>query len=74
VNQKHGREDLVSPQLRVPGFFYQYFRCYSPVAFGKKTDPEGNYIRRFVPALRRMPKKSIHRRANRATHDRYSSL
>eukprot|EP00906_Rhabdomonas_costata_P001454 RCo002424 len=25
-------------------FFYQYFRCYSPVAFGKSTDPDGAYI------------------------------
>ena len=27
-------------------FFYQYFRVYSPVAFGKKTDPNGYYIRK----------------------------
>ena len=40
-------------------FFYQYFRCYSPVAFGKKTDPEGAYIRKYVPALAKYPKKFI---------------
>ena len=32
--------------LSCSAFFHQYFRCYSPVAFGKKTDPEGLYIRK----------------------------
>lgn len=32
-------------------FFYQYFRVYSPVAFGKKTDPNGDYIRHWLPQL-----------------------
>eukprot|EP00283_Hemiselmis_rufescens_P020428 CAMPEP_0173453714 /NCGR_PEP_ID=MMETSP1357-20121228/51137_1 /TAXON_ID=77926 /ORGANISM="Hemiselmis rufescens, Strain PCC563" /LENGTH=534 /DNA_ID=CAMNT_0014420687 /DNA_START=123 /DNA_END=1727 /DNA_ORIENTATION=+ len=41
-------------------FFYQYFRCYSPVAFAKKWDPEGNYIRKYVPALRNLPAKYIY--------------
>jgi cryptochrome len=29
----------------------QFFRVYSPVAFGKKTDPNGDYIRRWLPQL-----------------------
>jgi deoxyribodipyrimidine photolyase len=29
----------------------QFFRVYSPVAFGKKTDPNGDYIRHWVPQL-----------------------
>lgn len=41
-------------------FFYQYFRVYSPVAFGRKTDKEGKYIRKWVPALRKFPKKYIY--------------
>ncbi len=41
-------------------FFYQYFRCYSPIAFGKKTDPEGAYIRKWLPCLARMPTKYIY--------------
>lgn len=41
-------------------FFYQYFRCYSPVAFGKKTDKNGNYIRKYVPQLRNYPDKFIY--------------
>jgi deoxyribodipyrimidine photolyase len=26
-------------------------RCYSPVAFGKKTDPTGAYIRKYMPQV-----------------------
>jgi cryptochrome len=46
--------------LSCSGFFYQYFRCYSPVAFQKKNDPNGNYIRRWVPELARLPAKYIY--------------
>jgi deoxyribodipyrimidine photolyase len=31
--------------LSASAFFHQYFRVYSPVAFGKKTDKNGDYIR-----------------------------
>ena len=41
-------------------FFYQYFRCYSPVAFPKKTDPNGDYVRRYLPQLAKFPKKYIY--------------
>ncbi len=41
-------------------YFYQYFRCYSPVAFGKKTDKNGDYIRKWLPQLRKMPAKYIY--------------
>jgi len=41
-------------------FFYQYFRCYSPVAFGKKTDPSGSYIRKYLPHLAKFPDKYIY--------------
>ena len=46
--------------LSCSGFFYQYFRCYSPVAFQKKNDPNGNYIRRWVPELTNLPAKYIY--------------
>lgn len=46
--------------LSCSAFFYQYFRCYSPVAFGKKYDPEGVYVKKYVPVLRNMPKKYIY--------------
>lgn len=41
-------------------FFYQYMRCYSPIAFGRKTDPTGAYIRRWIPALANFPDKYIY--------------
>lgn len=38
----------------------RYYRVYSPVTFGKKYDPEGRFIRRFVPQLARLPAKYIY--------------
>merc|ERR1711865_81394 len=46
--------------LSCSAHFYQYFRCYSPVAFGKKTDKSGQYIRRWLPALSKLPDKYIY--------------
>lgn len=31
--------------LSASAFFHQYFRVYSPIAFGKQTDKHGDYIR-----------------------------
>lgn len=45
--------------LSASAFFHQYFRVYSPVAFGKKTDPEGAFIRKYVPQLKDFPTKFI---------------
>ncbi|KAJ7999486.1 hypothetical protein DPEC_G00194930 [Dallia pectoralis] len=41
-------------------FFQQFFHCYCPVAFGRKIDPEGVFIRRYLPALKDMPDKYIY--------------
>ncbi|PPS13970.1 hypothetical protein GOBAR_AA06608 [Gossypium barbadense] len=41
-------------------FFYQYNRIYSPISFGRKYDPNGNYIRHFLPILKDMPKEYIY--------------
>ncbi|KAL4175562.1 hypothetical protein KRP22_000527 [Phytophthora ramorum] len=41
-------------------FFSAYFRVYSPSTFGKKWDPEGLFIRKYVPALSKMPVKYIY--------------
>merc|ERR1711953_865932 len=46
--------------LSASAFFHQYFRVYSPVAFGKKTDPLGNYIRKYLPILAKFPKEYIY--------------
>jgi cryptochrome len=46
--------------LSASAFFHQFFRVYSPVAFPKKYDPKGAYVRHFLPALRAMPDKYIY--------------
>lgn len=46
--------------LSCSGFFYQYFRCYSPISFQQKNDPHGNYIRKWVPSLGKLPDKYIY--------------
>eukprot|EP01094_Clydonella_sp_ATCC50884_P017135 TRINITY_DN2928_c0_g1_i2.p1 TRINITY_DN2928_c0_g1~~TRINITY_DN2928_c0_g1_i2.p1 ORF type:complete len:609 (+),score=215.41 TRINITY_DN2928_c0_g1_i2:210-2036(+) len=46
--------------LSASAFFHQYFRVYSPVAFGKKTDKSGAYIRKYLPQLKHMPDKYIY--------------
>lgn len=37
-----------------------YFRIFNPVSQGKKFDPDGNYVRRFVPELAELPADYIH--------------
>ncbi|SMG00756.1 cryptochrome/photolyase family protein [Burkholderia singularis] len=37
-----------------------YFRIFNPVLQGQKFDPDGNYVRRWVPELSRLPGESIH--------------
>ena len=38
--------------LSASSFFYQYFRVYSPITYGKKYDPEGKFVRHFLPVLK----------------------
>ncbi|SMC64384.1 deoxyribodipyrimidine photo-lyase [Rhizobium sp. RU36D] len=38
-----------------------FFRIFNPITQGEKFDPEGAYVRRFVPELKDMPGKFIHR-------------
>lgn len=45
--------------LSCTAFFSQFYRCYSPVAFGKKWDKNGDYIRQYVPELKGFPAKFI---------------
>jgi deoxyribodipyrimidine photo-lyase len=37
-----------------------YFRIFNPVLQGKKHDPDGTYVRRWLPELARVPDKHIH--------------
>ena len=38
-----------------------FFRIFNPVSQGEKHDPEGAYVRRWVPELSDLPNKYIHR-------------
>lgn len=38
-----------------------YFRVFNPVLQGEKFDPEGDYVRRFVPELARLPRAFVHK-------------
>jgi len=46
--------------LSASAFFHQYYRVYSPIAFGKKTDPNGLYIKKWLPQLAKFPTKYIY--------------
>lgn len=37
-----------------------YFRIFNPVLQGRKFDPDGTYVGRFVPELAKLPAKHIH--------------
>ena len=37
-----------------------YFRIFNPSLQGEKFDPEGDYVRRWVPELTKLPNKFIH--------------
>ncbi|MFZ6764458.1 cryptochrome/photolyase family protein [Pseudoroseomonas sp. WGS1072] len=38
-----------------------YFRVFNPVLQGEKFDPEGSYVRDFVPELAKLPSRWLHR-------------
>ncbi len=37
-----------------------YFRIFNPTTQGRRFDPEGAYVRRWVPELARVPPKRLH--------------
>ena len=41
-------------------FSLNFFPLYDPVRFGRKADPNGDYIRKYVPALKNFPIQYIH--------------
>jgi deoxyribodipyrimidine photo-lyase len=38
-----------------------YFRIFNPVLQGEKFDPDGSYVRRWVPELAKLPRQWIHK-------------
>ena len=37
-----------------------YFRIFNPILQGKKFDPKGDYVRKFIPSLTKIPDKFVH--------------
>ncbi|NKQ55234.1 deoxyribodipyrimidine photo-lyase [Amycolatopsis sp. K13G38] len=37
-----------------------YFRIFNPTTQGEKFDPQGDYVRKYVPELRGIPGKAVH--------------
>ncbi|MEO6568624.1 MAG: deoxyribodipyrimidine photo-lyase, partial [Opitutaceae bacterium] len=37
-----------------------YFRIFAPVLQGIKFDPDGNYVRRWIPEIQRLPTEHLH--------------
>jgi deoxyribodipyrimidine photo-lyase len=38
-----------------------WFRIFNPVTQGERFDPDGEYVRRYVPELARLPGAAAHR-------------
>ncbi len=38
-----------------------YFRVFNPILQGEKFDPDGTYVRRYVPEIDNLPNRYIHR-------------
>ncbi|MDH4140603.1 MAG: DNA photolyase family protein [Coriobacteriia bacterium] len=64
-------ERLVDAELAVNAFNWQwlagsgadaapYFRIFNPMLQGRRFDPDGSYVRRWVPELAQMPARWIH--------------
>lgn len=46
--------------LSCSAFFQQFFHCYCPVGFGRRTDSSGDFIRRYLPKLKAYPARYIY--------------
>jgi deoxyribodipyrimidine photo-lyase len=50
-----------------------WFRVFNPVLQGQKFDPQGTYVRTWVPELAHLPAKAIHRPWETGPHPGYSA-
>ncbi|XP_035242993.1 cryptochrome circadian regulator 4 [Anguilla anguilla] len=46
--------------LSASAFFHQYTRIFCPVRFGRRTDTDGQYLRKYLPVLKNFPSKYIY--------------
>ena len=54
--------------LSCTAFYSQFYRAYSPIAFPKKWNKEGDFVKRYVPELEKFPRNismSLTRRRSR---------
>ena len=52
----HGNGLLDAVLTRLP-----YFRIFNPIIQGEKFDPNGEYVKKYVPELSNIPNKFIHK-------------
>ncbi len=38
-----------------------YFRIFNPITQGEKFDPDGNFVRTYIPEIAKLPANCIHR-------------
>ncbi|KAK0541138.1 DNA photolyase phr1 [Tilletia horrida] len=55
-------------------FLTKYFRIFNPISQSEKSDPEGDYIRHWVPELRNVKGKAIHDPFNRLDKAAFKKL
>ncbi|XP_046881746.1 cryptochrome circadian regulator 4 [Hypomesus transpacificus] len=46
--------------LSASAFYHQLPRIFCPVRFGRRTDPTGEYLRKYLPVLKDFPSKYIY--------------
>jgi len=46
--------------LSASAFYHKFNKIFHPVYFGKRTDPAGEYVRKFIPELATYPSKYIY--------------
>ncbi|XP_065099240.1 cryptochrome circadian regulator 4 isoform X2 [Paramisgurnus dabryanus] len=46
--------------LSASAFFHKYTRIFCPVRFGRRTDPDGQYLRKYLPVLKNFPSQYIY--------------
>ncbi len=46
--------------LSCSSFFQQFLHVHCPVRLGRRVDPAGDYIRRYLPVLKNLPTRYVH--------------
>lgn len=52
------RDEQVTARLAAKGV--ELFRVFNPVSQGQRFDPDGEYVRRWVPELEHLPGAAVH--------------